>query len=90
MLSQIYDTRIKLKKDTEGNWTQSDSLLLDGELILVNTPNGKTKIKIGGASGASDSSGSGNAHNHGNTGNATVTVNTLQPYITIYMWKKTA
>ena len=90
MLSQIYDTCIKLKKDTEGNWTQSDSLLLDGELILVNTSNGKTKIKIGDASGTSDSSGSGNAHNHGNTGNATVTVNTLQPYITVYMWKRTA
>ena len=36
-----------MKKDTEENWTQSNPLLLDGELILVNTSDGKTKIKIG-------------------------------------------
>ena len=36
-----------MKKDTENNWTQSNPLLLDGELILVNTSDGKTKIKIG-------------------------------------------
>lgn len=32
--------------------------------------------------------GGGSSHNHGNTGSKTVSV--LQPYITCYMWKRTA
>ena len=52
----------------------------------VSTYSGST----GSASGTSGSSGSGNVHNHGDTSDATVTVNTLQPYITVYMWERTA
>lgn len=35
------------------------------------------------------SAGSGNSHNHGFSGNS-MNVSTLQPYITCYMWKRTA
>ena len=37
-----------------------------------------------------NNTGSGQAHNHGNTGNALSWVSNLQPYITCYMWKRTA
>lgn len=34
--------------------------------------------------------GGGGSHNHGNTGKATVSVSTVQPYITCYFWRRTA
>lgn len=69
-------------KDYTGS-TGSASPSLSGS---VSTYSGST----GSASGTTGSIGSGSAHSHGDTGNATVTVNTLQPYITVYMWKRTA
>ena len=41
-------TRIKLKRDTETNWeTASDKTILDGELILVDSDDGRLRAKIG-------------------------------------------
>lgn len=37
-----------------------------------------------------NNTGSGQAHGHGNTGSASVSCTVLQPYITCYMWKRTA
>lgn len=41
------------------------------------------------AAGSIGNTGSGNAHNHGFTGTA-ATINTLPPYLAVYMWKRTA
>lgn len=52
------------------------------------------KYEVSGAStaptqGISGSTGGGGSHNHGFTGTAS-NINSLQPYITCYMWKRTA
>ena len=44
----------------------------------------------GSASGTTGSAGSGNAHSHGNTGSALSDQNILGPYITCYIWRRTA
>lgn len=41
------------------------------------------------ASGSIGNKGGGGAHNHGFTGTA-ATINTMPPYLTVYMWKRTA
>lgn len=41
------DVRIKNKRDSEQNWTDENPILLNGELIIVDTENGLTKTKIG-------------------------------------------
>ena len=46
-MSDSYNTRIKLKRDTEGNWTSKNPILLDGEMIIVKTNDGKIRKKIG-------------------------------------------
>ena len=45
-MSDLYNTRIKLKRDTEENWTSKNPILLDGEMIIVKTNDGKIR-KIG-------------------------------------------
>lgn len=48
MGDKIYNTRIKHKRDTSANWTSSDPVLLDGEIIIVDTDNGvRTKTGDG-------------------------------------------
>lgn len=42
-----YDTRIKLKSDTESNWLSQDPVLLDGEVAIVKCDGGITRKKIG-------------------------------------------
>ena len=44
----------------------------------------------GSASGTTGSAGSGNAHAHGDTGSALSDQNILGPYVTCYIWKRTA
>lgn len=39
--------RIKLKKDTAANWTTNNPVLLDGEVIIVETSSGEERFKIG-------------------------------------------
>lgn len=46
-MSDSYNTRIKLKRDTEANWTSKNPVLLDGEMVIVKTTDGKTRKKIG-------------------------------------------
>lgn len=46
-MSDSYNTRIKLKRDTEANWTSLDPVLLDGEVAIVRMPDGNTRKKIG-------------------------------------------
>jgi len=41
------NTRIKHKRDTSANWTSKDPVLLNGELILVDTAEGDLRFKIG-------------------------------------------
>ena len=47
MASKELKTRIKSRKDTSANWTNNNPVLLDGEIILVNTDSGETRFKIG-------------------------------------------
>lgn len=42
-----YNTRIKLKRDTSANWEKANPVLLQGEMILVETTNGTIRRKIG-------------------------------------------
>lgn len=43
---QIY-SRIKLKRDTSANWTSANPIILNGEIILVDTQEGELRAKIG-------------------------------------------
>lgn len=42
-----FNTRIKLKRDTAVNWTVNNPVLLNGEIILVDTDNSQLRAKIG-------------------------------------------
>ena len=42
-----FKTRIQNKRDTSANWEMNDPVLLDGELIIVDTSTGDTRFKIG-------------------------------------------
>lgn len=42
-----FDARIQNKRDTAANWEANNPVILDGELIIVYTQEGKTKTKIG-------------------------------------------
>lgn len=42
-----YKTRIKQKRDTSANWTANDPVLLDGEIIIVDTASGSVRKKVG-------------------------------------------
>ena len=41
------NTRIKNRRDTSANWTAANPVLLNGEIILVDTAAGDTRKKIG-------------------------------------------
>lgn len=42
-----YNARIQQKKDTAANWESNNPVLLNGELIFVETSSGETKMKLG-------------------------------------------
>ena len=42
-----YLSRVKFKRDTSSNWTQYNPILLNGEIILVDTDSGELRAKIG-------------------------------------------
>lgn len=46
-MAKTYNTRIKNKRDTSANWTTHNPVLLDGEIILVDTAEGELRAKIG-------------------------------------------
>lgn len=47
MANKIFNTRIKNKRDTEANWTSKNPVLLNGEIIVVDTASGETRFKVG-------------------------------------------
>lgn len=47
MATKTLKSRIKMKRDTSANWTKNDPVLLDGEIIIVDTDAGETRYKIG-------------------------------------------
>ena len=47
MAQKTYNVRVKWKRDTSANWTNNDPVLLDGEIIIVDTSSGETRFKIG-------------------------------------------
>ena len=47
MANKEIKTRIQNKRDTSANWTSKDPVLLNGELIIVDTVSGETRFKIG-------------------------------------------
>ena len=47
MASKNIKTRIKHKRDTSANWTKNDPVLLNGEVVIVDTANGETRTKTG-------------------------------------------
>jgi hypothetical protein len=40
-------TRVKQKKDTSANWETYDPIILDGELVFVEMPDGDIRTKVG-------------------------------------------
>lgn len=42
-----YLSRVKFKRDTSSNWTQYNPVLLNGEIILIDTDSGELRAKIG-------------------------------------------
>lgn len=47
-MSNTYNARIMHKRDTSANWTKSDPVLLNGEVVIVDTDNGaRTKTGTG-------------------------------------------
>lgn len=47
MAQKIINARAKNKRDTSANWTTADPVLLDGEIIIVDTAEGEVRMKIG-------------------------------------------
>lgn len=47
MAVSTYDARLKHKRDTETNWEQNNLVLLDGEVIFVDTTAGALRSKVG-------------------------------------------
>ena len=47
MAQKMYDARVKWKRDTSVSWLSNDPVLLDGEIIIVDTAGGETRFKIG-------------------------------------------
>ena len=42
-----FNTRIKSKRDTAANWTANNPVLLNGEIILIDTDSGELRAKVG-------------------------------------------
>ena len=47
MAQKIINARAKNKRDTSANWTAADPVLIDGEIIIVDTAEGEVRTKIG-------------------------------------------
>lgn len=45
--SKTIDARVKHKRDTSANWTSNNPVLLNGEIILVDTADGELRFKVG-------------------------------------------
>ena len=47
MSEKTLNSRIKQKRDTSANWTTRNPVLLNGEIILVDTADGELRMKVG-------------------------------------------
>lgn len=47
MATIVFNTRTQHSRDTSANWTQHDPILLDGEIIIVDTAEGEVRYKVG-------------------------------------------
>lgn len=47
MANKELNARIIHKRDTEANWSTNNPILLNGEFVVVDTNDGKTRLKIG-------------------------------------------
>lgn len=45
--TKTFKTRIKQRRDTSANWESKNPILLNGEVIIVDTANGETRTKTG-------------------------------------------
>ena len=45
--TKTFKTRIKHKRDTSANWESRNPVLLNGEVVIVDTANGETRMKTG-------------------------------------------
>ena len=46
-MSTTLNTRVQSKRDTSANWTTNNPVLLDGEVIIVDTNSGDVRFKVG-------------------------------------------
>lgn len=46
-MSTTLNTRVQSKRDTSANWTQNNPVLLNGEVIIVDTNSGDVRFKVG-------------------------------------------
>lgn len=44
---KLLNARIKWKRDTASNWESKDPVLLNGEIIIVDTAAGDIRFKVG-------------------------------------------
>lgn len=47
MATKTINTRLPHSRDTSANWTKYDPVLLDGEIIIVDTADGDVRYKVG-------------------------------------------
>ena len=47
MSSKEFFTRIQMKRDTSSNWVANNPVLLDGEIVIVDTDAGEVRYKVG-------------------------------------------
>lgn len=47
MATKQFNSRIKWKRDTSANWTSNNPVLLDGEIIIVDTNANEVRFKVG-------------------------------------------
>lgn len=47
MSGKIFNTRAKNKRDSVSNWTDKNPILLDGEVVVVDSTDGESRFKIG-------------------------------------------
>ena len=46
-MEKTFNVRVKQKRDTADNWSSKDPILLNGEIIFVDTAEGELRMKIG-------------------------------------------
>lgn len=83
---------IQLQKTKWGyTGTTNANVVIDADTEYTAISN-KTTTSAGGHSHTVtvNNAGSGQTHGHGNTGGSSVSLSSIQPYITCYMWKRTA